>query len=223
MQRRSKAPCRAHETFRQRIGSDADKHALAGGPRVANRMIVAVFAHGRIDALGCRAQRELAQCDQIALAEKRLERVPALFRRIDLALAHALQQVVGRQVDEFDFVGGVEYAVGYRFAHGDAGDLRDDIVEALDVLHIDRRIDVDAGLEQLDDVHPAFRMACAGMVAVREFIDEDDLRMALERGVEIEFDQCQAAMLELLRRQDFHALRAALRFPDGHAVRRSRR
>ena len=71
-----------------------------------------------------------------------------LLRHVDLAVLQALDQVFGRQVDELDVVGLVDDRIGHRLAHADAGDLRDDVVQALDMLDIERRIDIDAGGEQ---------------------------------------------------------------------------
>jgi hypothetical protein len=64
-------------------------------------------------------------------------------------------------------------------------DLRDHIVEALDVLDIDRGVDVDAMIEQFLDVEVALGMAAAGCVGVGELVDQRDLRMAGDEGVEV--------------------------------------
>jgi hypothetical protein len=58
------------------------------------------------------------------------------------------------------------------------GDLGDDVVEALDVLDIDRGIDVDAVAQQFGDVEIALRVPAAGRIGVREFIDQRDRRAA---------------------------------------------
>ena len=122
-------------------------------------MLVAVFAHFRIDAVrGC-AHREFAQGDQVALAEEILQRMLRPLRQIDLAFLQPLQQLVGRDVDEFDLVGLVEHLVRHGLLHARAGDLGDDVVEAFDVLDVDRGIDVDACGEQLFHVLPALGMA----------------------------------------------------------------
>ena len=111
----------------------------------------------------------------------------ALGRRghVDLALVQALEQLLGRQVDQLDLVGAVEDAVGDGLAHAHAGDLRDDVVQALEVLDVDRGVDVDAGVEQLLDVVPALRVPAAGRVRVRELVDQDQLGPAREDGVEV--------------------------------------
>ena len=79
----------------------------------------------------------------------------------------------------------VEHAVRHRLAHPDAGDLGDDVVQALEVLDVHRGPDVDAGRQQLLDVLPALRVPAAGRVAVGELVDQRQLRAAREQRVEV--------------------------------------
>ncbi len=67
-----------------------------------------------------------------------------LFGHVDLALAQALQQVVGRDVDELHLVGLLEHGVRHRLLDLHPGDLRHHVVEALEVLDVERGVDVDA-------------------------------------------------------------------------------
>ena len=92
---------------------------------------------------------------QVAGRKIMLERSLGLLRNIDLALPQALDQVVWREVDHFDLVGSVEDRIRHRLPHAHAGDLGDDIVEAFDMLDVERGIDVDAGGEQLLDIEIA--------------------------------------------------------------------
>jgi hypothetical protein len=66
-----------------------------------------------------------------------LERALGLLGHVDLALFQALDQIVGREIDELDGVGAVEHRIRYGFADAHARDLGDDVVEALDVLDVD--------------------------------------------------------------------------------------
>ena len=66
-----------------------------------------------------------------------LERALGLLGNVDLAFLQALDQIVRREIDELDVVGAVEDPVRNRLAHAHAGDLRDDVVQALDVLNVD--------------------------------------------------------------------------------------
>lgn len=54
-------------------------------------------------------------------------------------LAQSLDERLRGQVDEHDLVGIGEHAVGDGLADADAGELADGIVEALEVLDVERR------------------------------------------------------------------------------------
>ncbi len=97
-----------------------------------------------------------------------------------------LEQLVDGQVDDAHLVGLVEDGVGHGLADDDARDLRDDVVEALEVLHVERREDVDARVEQLLDVLPALEVPRARRVGVGQLVDEDQLGLAGEGRVEVE-------------------------------------
>ena len=107
------------------------------------------------------------------------------MRNVDLAFLEALDQIVGREIDQLDGVGAVEHGVRHRLAHAHMRDLGDHVIEAFDVLDIDRRVDVDAVTHQLFDVEIALRMAAAFDVGVSEFVDQNDLRAPGDDGVEV--------------------------------------
>ena len=132
-----------------------------------------------VDALGRAPQGQLAQGREVGGREIVLERALGLLGNVDLAFLEALDQVVGRQVDELDGVGAVEDGVGHGLAHAHARDLRHDVVQALDVLDVDGGVDVDAGVQQLLDVLVALGMPAAGDVGVGELVDQDQARPPL--------------------------------------------
>ena len=193
-------PCIANQPRRARRLADADQHPLTGRPRAGNRMLAHMRQQLLVDALGGAAQRQLAQRRQIAGREKVANRALGLLRHIDLALVQALDQILGREVDDFDVVGLVEHAVGHGLAHADSGDPGDHVVEALDMLDVQRREHVDAGGDQLLDIEIALGMAAARSIGVRQFIDKNELRAALQDRVEIHFGQEVALVLDLLPR-----------------------
>ena len=125
-----------------------------------------------------------------------------LMRHVDLAFLEALDQILRRQVDDLDLVGAVEDAVRHGLADPDAGDLRDDVVEALDMLDVERRIDVDARRQQLLDIEIALGMAAARRVAVRELVDEHQLGLAREERVEIHLLERVALVVDAAARHD---------------------
>ena len=55
------------------------------------------------------------------------------------------------------------------------------------MLDVERGPDVDAGRDQLLHVLPALGMAAVGRVGVGEFVDDDQLRLALQGRVDVEF------------------------------------
>ena len=108
-------------------------------------------------------------------------RALGLLRQVDLAGLQPLEQLVGRQVDHHHLVGLVEQPVGHRLPDADAGDAADDVVQALQVLHVHRRPDVDAGVEQLLHVLPALGVARARRVAVRQLVEQHQRLGVLRR------------------------------------------
>ena len=79
-----------------RARPDADQEPLGRRPGLADPLLGHVAAHLGVDPLGGAPQRELAQRDQVALAEEALDRAAGLLGDVDLPFAQALQQHVRR-------------------------------------------------------------------------------------------------------------------------------
>ena len=139
-----------------------------------------------------------------------LERALGLLRHVDLALLQALDQVVRREVDKLDGVGAVEDRVGYGLAHADAGDLRHDIVQAFDVLDVERRVDVDALAQQLFDIEIALGMPAARGIGMGEFIDERQVWAARDERVEIHLLERVILVRDGAARNDLQAVEQGL-------------
>ncbi len=182
-------PRRAHEMRGVRAGRHADEHALARMPRLIDSVCGLVAAHLRVDALGRPAQRELAKRDEVAFLEEVFDGVRGLLREIHLAFVQPL-------IDDADFVSLVEDRVGDGLADDDASDLRDDVVETLEVLDVERRHHVDARVEQLVDVLPPLEVPRARSVRMRELVDENHPGSPLEGRVQIELLELDASMLD---------------------------
>ena len=205
-------PRGAHQARRARVLADADQDALAGGPGPCDRIGLHVGEQLLVDPLGGAPQRQFAQRGQIARREIMLQRALGLFGNVDLAFLQPLDQVVRREIDEFDAVGAVEHRIRHGFAHPHMGDLRHHIVEAFDVLDVDRGVDVDAVRQQLLDVEVALGMAAARRIGVGEFVDQRQLRAARDQRVEIHLLENLVLVVEPLARQDFKALQQRLGF-----------
>ena len=235
----------ADDLFAVPAAAHAGQQRLAVGPHRQRCRVACTGAHAGaarvqakrthlvIDTVGRAAQRQLAQRQQVALAEEVVGRALGLLRQVDLALFQPQQQLVGRQVDDDDLVGFVEHAVGHRLVHAHTGDAADDVVQAFQVLHVQRGPHVVAVGQQFFNVLPAFGVARAGRVAVRQFVEQQHaggvLGLEGECAVEIELVQRAAAVFDGARGQPRQAaghrlgVGAAVRFDDADQHRAARR
>ncbi len=159
-----------------RRARDRDEHTLARLPRVVDVVQRHVLAQPVLDPVGDPQQGELAQRGEVARPEVVGERGVDLVRRVDVAVRQATAQRLRRHVDELDLVGAADERVGHRLELADPGDPLDDVVHRLEVLDVDGRDHVDAGVEDRVDVLPPLLVRRAGHVRVRQLVDEDHLR-----------------------------------------------
>ena len=202
----------AHEPGRPRVLAEANQDALARRPGAGDRVRLHVREQLLVDALGRPPQCQLAQRSQIPRREIMLQRPFGLRGDVNLALFQPLNQIVRREVDELNRIGTIKDKVRNGLSDTHMRDLGDHIVETLDMLDIDRGVDVDAAGEQLLDVEVALRMATTRRVGVGEFIDQRDPRMARDQRVEIHFLDQLIPVLEAPARDDFKAVEKRLGF-----------
>jgi hypothetical protein len=195
----------AHEARRQRARSDAHHEALAGRPHGRHALLLAVALHLRRHALGEAPQGQLAQRDQHPVGVAARLRVGRRAGQVDLAVARALQELPRRQVDQLDLVGVLQHRVGHRLRHAGAGDLGDRVLHALEVLHVEGRVHVDAGLDQLDHVLPALGVARSRHVGMGDLVDHQQIGPTRERGVQVELGGRLSRDRHAARRQDLEA------------------
>ena len=117
-------------------GVTSDEDPL--GDRLLAERVEHVGRAARLDVLGELAQRELAQRREVVEAEEVLRAPPRRGRAGRPCLAQPLLERLRGEVDEHDLVGLVEDAVGEGLADADAGQLEHLVVEALEVLDVDR-------------------------------------------------------------------------------------
>ncbi len=162
---------RPHDARVRGGGGEADQDALAG-------VVVAVSEHARgvgeaSRAVGAAAQCDLAQCREVLDAEEIALRAVGLRRAVHESGLEALVQVLGLDIHELDLVGVIEDAVGDALANDDARDGGHHVVQALDVLDVDRGVDVYAGAQELLDILIALFRAAPRRMGVRELVDEE--------------------------------------------------
>ena len=111
-----------------RVRSNTSKNALAGSPGAFNRLRLHALDQIGIDPLGRPPQGELAQCGQILWFKEVLYSARRCILHIDLALGEALEQFVGRKIDQYNLVSLIEDGIGYGLTYAHLGDLLHDVV-----------------------------------------------------------------------------------------------
>ena len=153
-----------------RRGGQADQNVLVG---VKAR---ALIAGQQVHPVGAAPQRDLPQRPQ------RLQRpvyVPALR-------THALQQILRLHVHQLHLIRPVEHLVRDALPLRRAGDGGNLVVQALDVLHVHRGVDVNPGVEQLLHVLIPPAVAADRGVDVVDLVQQNQLWPAPQRRVEVE-------------------------------------
>ncbi len=140
-----------------------------------------------------------------------------------------LDEIVRRQVDNLDIVGKIDDGIRHGLAHADTCNLRDDVVQAFDVLDIQRRINVDPAFEKLLDVEITLRVAAALRIGMGKLVDQHQLGPALQDGIEIHFLERAPLVIDMSARNDLEAVKQGLRLAaamgfddaddDIHAIR----
>ena len=158
------------------------------------------------------AQGQFAQGRQIIRAEKVFQREGGAVFFINLSLLHALDQVGRLDIDERQLVRVIENFVGNTlvYVHRRRGIHR--VVQAFDMLDIDRGIDVYAAVDYLLHVQIPLAVFASRGVGVRQLVHEKQLRTAREGGIDVKFLQQNAAVGKLLQRETLQPLRHFQRF-----------
>src|SRR5262249_11145631 len=99
----------AHEAGGARVLVDADENALACGPGPRNGSGPHLSKQLLINPIRCAAKGKLAKRRQIGGREKVFEGAFRLSGYVDFSLFETLDQIVRREIDEFDGVRTVEH------------------------------------------------------------------------------------------------------------------
>ncbi len=188
-------PCGvAHDVSGRGIGPHQGQHALRHRPGAGNGAQAHILRHVPVDPLCGAAQRHFAQRAEIAFPEEIPQRPGRNVRPVDMAFLQTGAQLIRRQVDQFDLIGHVQHGVRDGFANPDAGDARHLVVQAFQMLHVQRAPHIDACFQQFLHILPAFGVAQAGGVGVGQLVHQQQLRVAGQGGVEVELLQRLAAI-----------------------------
>lgn len=182
----------ADQRLALRAAGKRHHHTFPGLPGRGDALLAAVHLKLLVDLVGQPEQRQLAQRGEVADPEVVAERGVDLVGAVDIAVRHPAAQRLGCHVDKLDLLGGADDLVRHRLPLGGAGDLRDDVVHRLQVLHVDRGQHVDARVEQFLDVLPALVVPRAGHVRVCQLVDHSDLRPAGQHRVQVHLGELGA-------------------------------
>jgi hypothetical protein len=170
--------------------------------------------------LRCPAQRELPQGRKIAGREIIPCGTLGLFGHINLAFIEAGDQILWREVDQFDVASKIDDRIRHGLADSDFCDSGDDIVQTFDMLDVECRIDVHSGSEQFLDIHVAFGMPALRRIGVGKLVDQNEARPTGQNGVEVQLGERMALIGDDPARDGFEPLKqrlglfAAMRFDD---------
>ena len=141
-------PGRPHQALGAEVGARDHHHPLRDGEGRPP-------LHGRterwfwlVDRARHLPQGHLAQRPEVGGREEVEQRRLDALGRVDLPRPQACLERLGGEIDQDHLVGVQEHLIGDRLAHPDPGQLVDPVVEALQVLDVDRRDDVDAGVQE---------------------------------------------------------------------------
>ena len=144
--------------------------------------------------IGHAPQRDLAQRRQVLARKEIAERRTSAFGQIYLPRLQALDQVVRLDVHQLHRRRLIENAIGNALGNAHMRDGGYLVVQALKMLDIHRSEHADAGAQQFLDILIALAMAASRSIRVRQFVHEDNLRMALQHRIEIELVQGDVPM-----------------------------
>jgi len=183
----------ADEAFVAGAVGEAD-HDFFGDGGLLEALVAAVLRGARANLLRSDAEAELAEHVEVAFAEEVGEGLLNFFRGVDFSLAETGAEFFDGDVDVDDLVGAFDEAVGDGFADGGVCRAGDGVVEGFQMLDVDGSHDVDAGLEELEDIFVAFAVFAAGDVCVGELVDDDHLGSAGDDRVHVHFLELDGAV-----------------------------
>jgi len=185
MQRVGQALGMADDRFSRRFGADQRQHAVAGGPGAGHAGLAHPVPHVLIHVLRRLAQRDLAQCGEVALLEVALQRPAGGVGAVNAAAGKPRAQLGGRDVNQLNLVGTLQHAVGQGFGDAYAGDAGNVVIQAFQVLDVQRGPDMQAGIHQLLHILPPLVVAAARGVGMGQLVHQQQAGMAEQGGVQV--------------------------------------
>ena len=185
---------------------EGDDHPLAGLPVGVDPVLTAVIGQGVVYLVSNPEQGQLAQGGEVAQSEVVGQGGVDPLCRVHLAAREPIAQGLRGEIDNLHLVGLAQHGVRDGLALRHPGDLFDDVIKRLDVLDVDRRDDIDPGVQQFLDILPALFVTRPGRVGVGQLVDQGDVGIAGEYPVEVHLGQLDAAMYDEVAGDDLQPL-----------------
>ncbi len=190
---------------------ERDHHPLFGLPRSSDVVALAIVGKLLVDPIGHPQESQLAERSEVAGSKIVAERGVDALGRIHVSMGQPPAQRLGSHVDQFYLVGAPDHRVRHRLLLCDAGDLLHDVVERFQMLEVDGRYDVDAGIEDLLDVLPAFGMLRAGRIGVGQLVDQHEFGLAVQQSVDVHLFEGLAPVVDDAPRKDLQVADLSVR------------
>ncbi len=197
----------ADQLFAVGAAADADQQPFRRRPGPGNGLGLHVGPHLVVHPGGGAAQGQLPQGHQVAGPEKLLDGPGSLLRRCRLCPSCSrCSRSSGGMSTSLISTARSSRRSGTVSRTVDAGDLGHDVVEALEMLDVDRGVDIDAGRQNLLHILPALFVPRTGGVGMGQLVHQDDLRLAGQDGIDIHLRQHDPLYSTCLARQDLQPL-----------------
>ncbi len=149
------------------------------------------FRRNAVEPVGTPPHGDFPQCHQIVLREEILCRQPGLVRVIDLSFPQPVEQFRGLDVHQLDLVRQVEDIIRDPLPDQDPRNGCHLVLQAFQMLDIQRCIDIDPMHQQLLDVPVPLPVARSGCIGVGQFIHQGDLRGTGDHRIGIHLPELQ--------------------------------
>lgn len=144
-----------------------------------------------------------------------LERLFRLPLPVHLSRLKAFDKLIRFNIHQLNLIGPVKYMIRNSLIDRNACDGGHQIVERLQMLHIHRGIDVDPRLKQLFHILIPLCVPASLRIIVGQFVHQNELRLPLQRQVQIKLLQLDSAIRYLFAGQNLQPVQECQRIRPG--------
>ena len=120
---------------------------------------------------------------------------------VDISTGQTLQQLCRFNIHQFYLIRLIEHGIRDALAHRNAGNGGDGIIQALNMLDIDRRVHIDSGIQQLLHILIPLGVPAAFGIGMGQLVHQNELRLAFQRAVNIKLPETPSSVRRLRHRK----------------------